>query len=126
MQESGLDYLALREELRKFAEERDWEQFHTPKNLAMALGAEAGELLEVFQWLTPSDSRDMTDDQMQAAATELADVVIYAVRLADVAGIDLPMAIKDKIRSNARRYPPDIVRGSAAKRPLSTSGGVNE
>jgi dCTP diphosphatase len=103
--------------LRAFSDERDWDQFHTPKNLAMALSVEASELLEPFQWLTPDESRDVASDPRRSAqvADELADVLIYLVRLADVLGIDLDLAVATKLAANADKYPVDRSRGSAAK-----------
>ena len=105
-------------ELRRFAAERDWEQFHTPKNLAMSLAVEMGELLEHFQWGSDADIADRlrTADGRAAVAEELADVLIYLVRLADVTGVDLLAAAAAKIAANAERYPADEVRGSSAKR----------
>jgi NTP pyrophosphatase (non-canonical NTP hydrolase) len=102
-------------QVRKFAAERDWEQFHTPKNLAMALVAEAGELAAEFQWLTAAQSAAPTDEQMRRIQAESADVLIYLVRLADKLGFDLPSAAALKLEENARRYPVDKVRGSAKK-----------
>ena len=109
----------LQAALRRFAEERDWNQYHTPKNLAMALVAEVGELVEHFQWLTPQQAVDVTTDagKLHEVADELADVLIYLVRLADVLGVDLTAAAERKIAANARRYPADQVRGSAEKAP---------
>jgi NTP pyrophosphatase (non-canonical NTP hydrolase) len=105
--------------LRRFADERDWGQFHTPKNLVMALAGEVGELIEHFQWLTPEESAEVTADPTRAAgiAEELADVFIYLVRLADVLGVDLGDAARAKLEANAQRYPADRVRGSADKAP---------
>jgi dCTP diphosphatase len=105
--------------LRQFADDRDWGQFHTPKNLAMALVAEVGELVEHFQWLTPTQSVDvMTDsDKAKQVSDELADVLIYLVRFADVLGVDLLAATARKMTENARRYPPERARGSAEKAP---------
>lgn len=105
--------------LRRFADERDWGQFHTPKNLVMALVAEVGELVEHFQWLTPEQSADVGTDEDKArrVSDELADVLIYLVRLADVLGIDLLAAATRKMAENAERYPPDQARGSAEKAP---------
>jgi len=100
-----LDLDEVRDFLRKFAADRDWEQYHTPKNLAMALAAEAGELLEVFQWLTPAESIDLTDEQRRAVADEMADVLQYLVRLADVASIDLVDELWRKLRENEGRFP---------------------
>jgi dCTP diphosphatase len=110
-----MDIDALQQRLAEFAAERDWEQFHSPKNLAMALAAEAGELVEVFQWLTETESANLDAAQKQAAAHELADVLIYLVRLADRLDVDLDAAVVDKIRINAEKYPVELVKGSAAK-----------
>jgi dCTP diphosphatase len=105
--------------LRQFADERDWGRFHTPKNLAMALVAETGELVEHFQWLTPAESSEVVADadKSKQVADELADVLIYLVRLADVLGIDLLAAATRKVTENALRYPPEQARGSAEKAP---------
>ena len=94
----------LTDALRAFAAERDWDQFHTPKNLAMALAGEAGELLAEYQWLTPQESLALDDQKQQAVADEMGDVLIYLVRLADVAGIDLLEAASAKLQLNRRRY----------------------
>ena len=112
-----LNFPGAQKKLREFAAARDWEQFHDPKNLSMALAAEAGELLEVFQWLTPAQSEAVRDSEkdLQLVREELADVLIYAFRLADVLRIDLPSAVEVKIRSNEERYPADRSRGSAVK-----------
>ena len=110
-----MDVDALQQRLAEFAAERDWEQFHSPKNLAMALAAEAGELLEVFQWLTEAESANLDAAQQQAVAHELADVLIYLVRLADRLDVDLDVAVSDKIRINAEKYPVALAKGSAAK-----------
>ena len=109
----------LAERLRAFAAERDWEQFHTPKNLAMALAGEVGELVAEFQWLTPEESRAISADPEAAARVraEMADVFIYLTRLADILGIDLLDAAADKLDHSARRYPPDLYRGTARKAP---------
>ena len=105
--------------LREFARERDWEQFHTPKNLAMALAAEAGELLEPFQWLTPEEADNvMAGSRAHDVEDEIADVAIYLLRLADVLGISIAMAVGDKVARNHRRYPPDQVQGRADLEPL--------
>jgi dCTP diphosphatase len=103
-----LETRSLEEALRQFARERDWEQYHAPKNLVMALVGEVGELTEIFQWLTESESVDaMRDpDTAQHIREEMADVMMYLVRLASVLGIDLDAAVRDKLVSNARRYPP--------------------
>jgi NTP pyrophosphatase (non-canonical NTP hydrolase) len=108
-----LDELAAR--LAEFARERDWDQFHSPKNLAMALAGEVGELLEHFQWLSEAQSGDLPPDVKDAVALEMADVLLYLVRLADRLGVDLAAAADRKIGLNAAKYPPDAVRGSARK-----------
>lgn len=110
---------SLTSALRQFAAERDWEQFHTPKNLVMALVGEVGELVEHFQWLTPEESAEVMKDDGRAGlvAEELADVFIYLTRLADILGVDLLDAARSKLDANARRYPADRVRGSADKAP---------
>lgn len=113
-----LDLAEVREFLRRFAEERDWEQFHTPKNLAMAMAGEVGELLEIFQWLTPEESAAVASEpeRVGAVADELIDILQYVVRMADNFGIDLNEAFWRKFRENAERYPADEVQGSAEKR----------
>jgi NTP pyrophosphatase (non-canonical NTP hydrolase) len=105
----------LRDALRKFTAARDWQQFHTPKNLAMALAAEAAELLEHFQWLTPEQSAQLDARRKRAVADEIADVLLYLTRLADVLDIDPLAAARRKIRGNARRYPVARARGNARK-----------
>jgi dCTP diphosphatase len=105
----------LVEALRAFAAERDWEQFHSPKNLAAALAVEAGELLEHFQWLTEEASRALPEDRRDAVALELADVLLYLLRLADQLGIDPLAAAHRKLEINARKYPADRARGTSRK-----------
>jgi dCTP diphosphatase len=105
----------LKPRLAEFAAERDWDQFHAPKNLAMALAAEVGELLEHFQWLTESQSAALAEDERQAVALELADIQVYLVRLADKLGIDLVDAAHRKIDLNAKKYPVEEARGHARK-----------
>ena len=106
---------ALRERLRAFAAAREWDQFHSPKNLAMALAAEAGELLEIFQWLTEDESRNLSPAARAAASDEIADVLLYLVRLADTLGIDPAAAADRKLLANAERYPVDKARGNRRK-----------
>lgn len=105
----------LQQQLRDFARARDWDQFHTPKNLAMALTVEAGELQEIFQWLSEAQSKALDVAQQQHAAEELADVLLYLCRLADVLGIDLLQAAQAKLLRNAERYPVDKAKGLARK-----------
>ncbi|MDH6710491.1 NTP pyrophosphatase (non-canonical NTP hydrolase) [Kitasatospora sp. MAA19] len=108
---------SLQQELAEFAAERDWEQFHTPKNLAMALSGEAGELLELFQWLTPEESSAVMADpaRAQRVREELSDVLAYLLRLADVLGIDPEQALTEKIAANRAKYPVHLARGRADK-----------
>ncbi len=115
MNERAPDIAELKERLRRFAEERDWEQFHSPKNLAMALIVEAAELLEHFQWLSPDESRRLPSATQAKVEEELADVLLYLVRLADMLDVDLLAAAEKKIALNARKYPADQVRSSAKK-----------
>lgn len=105
----------LRDQLRAFAAARDWDQFHSPKNLAMALSAEAGELLEIFQWLTEAQSRSLSPQAQAAASDEIADVLLYLIRLGDKLGIDPVAAANRKIVANAAKYPADKARGSSRK-----------
>jgi dCTP diphosphatase len=113
----GVTISELQNTLRDFARERDWEQFHTPKNLAMALTGEVGELVELFQWLTPEESGAIMGDPRRAEQVrhELADVFGYVLRLADVLGVDLADALQEKIGVNAQRYPVEDARGHARK-----------
>ena len=111
--ESDLDALARR--LADFARERDWDQFHSPKNLAMALAGEVGELLEHFQWLTESQSFELSAEAKEAVALEMADVLLYLVRLADKSGIDLAAAARRKLELNAKKYPVARFKGSHRK-----------
>ena len=103
----------LRELVRQFVRKRDWEQFHTPKNLSMALAIEAAELMEHFQWLTPEQSRSIADDAQKRAAAgeELADVLCYALALANALGLDVATAVREKMIKNAAKYPAERFRG---------------
>ena len=105
----------LRDAVRKFAAERDWDQFHSPKNLAMALSVESAELLEIFQWLTEEESRDLPPITKAAAADEIADVLIYLLRIADKLAIDPVAAAQRKMIANAKKYPADKARGNNKK-----------
>jgi NTP pyrophosphatase (non-canonical NTP hydrolase) len=106
---------AIRIRIRNFADERDWNQFHSPKNLSMALIVEAAELVEHFQWMKQNESFALSKDKLAAVEEELADILVYLVRMADQLGIDLISAAKKKITSNEARYPADVVRGSSKK-----------
>ncbi|MEV6986168.1 nucleotide pyrophosphohydrolase [Sphaerisporangium sp. NPDC051017] len=117
---SELDELA--ERLRRFAQARDWEQFHTPKNLAMALAGEVGELLAEFQWLTPAESSAVMDDPEASARvrSEVGDVMIFLLRLSDTLQIDLVQAAHTKLDESEKRYTVEHYRGSARKAPPLT------
>ncbi|MDA1331296.1 MAG: nucleotide pyrophosphohydrolase [Proteobacteria bacterium] len=110
---TGLKTLAL--ELRKFAKDRDWERFHSPKNTSMALSAEAGELLEHFQWLSESKSYRIDESKKLDVSFEMADILLYLVRLADVLEIDLIDASLKKISLNQKKYPIALSKGSKKK-----------
>jgi NTP pyrophosphatase (non-canonical NTP hydrolase) len=105
----------LRDALRAFAAERDWDQFHSPRNLATALAVEAAELLEPFQWLTDEQSRSLPPQARAAVEEELADVLLYLVRLADRLDVDLAAAARAKIAKNGTKYPVDKARGTSRK-----------
>jgi NTP pyrophosphatase (non-canonical NTP hydrolase) len=106
---------ALQQRLAEFAAVRDWQQFHSPKNLAMALSVEAAELVEEFQWLTEAQSRALTPERHERVRLELADVFIYLLRIADTLGVDLLAAVDDKVVLNEKKYPADRVRGDSRK-----------
>jgi len=101
--------------LRHFAEVREWQPFHSPKNLSMALIAEAAELVEHFQWLSEQQSRELSSEKQQAVAMELADIFIYLIRCADQLGVDLIAAAHQKCTLNEQRYPVERVRGIAGR-----------
>lgn len=101
--------------LQNFADERDWNQFHSPKNLSMALIAEAAELVEHFQWLTEEQSSNLQGEKLAEVGEELADIFLYLVRISDRLGIDLTQASLDKIEKNRQKYPAEKVKGSSRK-----------
>ncbi len=107
--------IRLRDALRAFAEERDWAQFHNPKNLAMALTGEVGELVEHFQWLSAEQSAALDPAAREEVALEMADVLLYLLRMADTLDIDLVRAAEAKLEINARRYPVELARGTSKK-----------
>ncbi len=109
------DLESLRNQLRTFAAERDWDQFHSPKNLASALAVEAAELLEKFQWLTEAQSRQLPPAALEGVKEEVADVLLYLIRLSDKLGIDLIAAATAKIAVNAKKYPVDKSHGNSKK-----------
>jgi dCTP diphosphatase len=106
---------SIRDRLRAFAVARDWDQFHSPRNLAAALTVEASELLEVFQWLTDDQSQRLTQEALSRTKEEMADVFLYLVRLADKLDVDLLQVAAEKIQLNERKYPVDKARGNARK-----------
>ncbi len=105
----------LRDAIRAFIEERDWNQFHSPKNLAMALSVEVAELVEHFQWLTEDQSRNLSPEKLTRVRQEIGDVMIYLIELADKLGIDPTEAAKAKLEINGQKYPAALVKGKAAK-----------
>lgn len=109
------DIEALKIKLREFAEERDWDQFHSPKNFSMALIVECAELVEHFQWLSDEQSKRLPEDTLDEVRLEMADIFIYLIRLADKLDIDLLDAAKDKMKLNAEKYPVEKSKGIAVK-----------
>ena len=105
----------LIKKLRKFADDRDWEQFHSPKNLSMALAAEAGEILECFQWLTEEQSRSLDLETLKKVKGEIGDVQIYLARLADQLGFSPLEAAEEKLKQNQKKYPVEKAKGKANK-----------
>ena len=109
------DLSSLKAALRRFASERDWDQFHSPKNLAIAVSCEAAELLEIFQWISDDGSRALSPDQIARVREEMADILLYLIRLADGLDVDLLAAARDKLALNSQKYPIDKARGSSRK-----------
>jgi NTP pyrophosphatase (non-canonical NTP hydrolase) len=105
----------LKERMAQFVRERDWEQFHSPKNLSMSIAIEAAELMEHFQWLTVEQSKSLEAEALQEIREELADIVIYALSLSNFLDVDLAQSIIDKMEKNIRKYPKDKVRGKSHK-----------
>jgi dCTP diphosphatase len=112
---SDISIEKLQQRVRDFADARDWDQFHSPKNLSMALIVEAAELVEHFQWLSEEQSQSLPKAKLAEVELELADIFIYLIRLADKLGIDLLSVAEKKLSLNAEKYPADTVRGSAKK-----------
>jgi NTP pyrophosphatase (non-canonical NTP hydrolase) len=112
---AGGELEQLRDIVRQFVDERDWDQFHTPKNLASALTVEAAELLEHFQWLRDGRAEELGADKLLEVRHEMADVLVYLVRLADKLDVDLLAAVQDKMVLNRAKYPAELVRGDARK-----------
>ncbi|MCP4045642.1 MAG: nucleotide pyrophosphohydrolase [Gammaproteobacteria bacterium] len=109
------DINTLKRLMRDFADKRDWNQFHSPKNLSMALSVEVAELVEHFQWLTEEQSRNLPKDILDKVSNELADTLLYLVRIADKLDIDLMTAVQNKMRLNEQKYPVEKARGNAKK-----------
>jgi len=110
-----MDISKIQNQLKKFAIERDWEQFHTPKNLSMALSVEASELVEIFQWLRAEESISLDKKQTDAIKSEVADIAMYLLRFCSILEIDLEKAIEDKLVKNAEKYPVSLSKGNAKK-----------
>jgi NTP pyrophosphatase (non-canonical NTP hydrolase) len=117
MKDEILNITKLKNKIEYFASERDWNQFHTPKNLAMALSVEASELVEIFQWLTQEESLNVSKDTKlkERVAEEVSDVLTYAIRLCDILNIDMEEALLKKIVKNGEKYPVEKAKGSAKK-----------
>ena len=111
----NMDISKIQNQLEKFAIERDWEQFHTPKNLAMALSVETSELVEIFQWLKAEESNNPNQKQIEAINAEVADIAMYLLRFCSILEIDLEKAIEDKLVKNAEKYPVNLSKGNARK-----------
>ncbi len=112
-----IDIGEFKKVLQKYADEREWNQFHSPKNLSMALSVEAGELMEIFQWLTLEESRDLhaIPKKFQQAKDEIADIFVYLVRLCGILEVNLPEAVNEKMEKNAKKYPIEKAKGNAKK-----------
>ena len=110
-----MDIFKIQNQLQKFASERDWEQFHSPKNLSMALSVEASELVEIFQWLTLEESNFPDQKQLASIRSEVADIAMYLIRFCDVLEINLEEAIEEKFIENGNKYPVELSKGSSKK-----------
>ena len=115
MKKSNMSLKKIQERIRDFASERNWEQFHNPKNLAMAIGSETGELLEIFQWMTEDASKSPDDKTLDLIKEELSDIMIYCLRACDILKIDPIDSMNNKIDNNAAKYPVDKSFGNAVK-----------
>jgi len=124
MKEDGTTTLEdLRARVATFVRERDWEQFHTPKNLSMSIAIEAAELMEHFQWLTVEESKNLSCEALADIGEELADIVIYSLSLSNALGLDVSRVVLDKMEKNIRKYPKDRVRGKSHKYTYYQEGG---
>tara|TARA_B100001971_G_C17825179_1_gene350973 strand:+ start:87 stop:440 length:354 start_codon:yes stop_codon:yes gene_type:complete len=110
-----MDINHYKDKIQKFADERNWEQYHTPKNLTMALSGEVGELIEIFQWLSEEESKSLSDKDLQLAKEEIADIFIYLLRLSSKLNLDLEEAVIEKLKINATKYPVELSKNNAVK-----------
>ena len=110
-----MNYKKIKSEIRKFVDERDWEQFHTPKNLSMALSVEASELHEIFQWQKADEYKNANKKQKEMIKDEIADIFYYLVRISDKLNIDIEKALIKKMKKNRKKYPKRLVKGKAVK-----------
>ena len=115
MDDSQTTLQELKDRMARFVRERDWEQFHTPKNLAMSIAIEAAELMEHFQWLTVEESKKLNADHLNDIGEELADIILYSLSLANTLGLDLSQTVCAKMEKNIRKYPSDKVKGKSHK-----------
>jgi dCTP diphosphatase len=115
MKQDILNITEYKDQLRKFAGDRDWDKFHNPKNLVMALNVESAELCEIFQWLTQEEAANLNDETKKKVAYEIADILVYAMRLADKIDINLDETIKEKLIHNAEKYPVEKCKGKSLK-----------
>lgn len=116
----------LKEKMAAFVAERDWQQFHTPKNLSMSISIEAAELMEHFQWLTIEQSKNLEPDALADIGEELADIVIYSLSLSNALGLDLSKTVLAKMEKNIRKYPSEKVRGKSHKYTFYQDSGDSE
>lgn len=110
-----VDLEEMRQIMHDFSQARDWDKFHSPKNLSMALSVEVSELIECFQWMTEEQSKSLSSEELDNISDEIADIQLYLVRLADKVGIDIGRAVENKIKKNKLKYPVDKVKGSSKK-----------
>ena len=110
-----MDYKKLKKEIKEFVDERDWEQFHNPKNLSMALSVEASELLEIFQWQKAEEYKNASEEQKEMIKDEIADIFYYLIRISDKLDINIEEALIKKMQKNRKKYPKDLVKGKAVK-----------
>ena len=110
-----MNYEKIKKEIKEFVDERDWEQFHTPKNLSMALSVEASELLEIFQWQKAEEYKHATDEQKEMIRDEIADIFYYLVRISDKLEINIEDALIKKMKKNREKYPKELVKGKTVK-----------